>query len=205
MSQQIDIVFKEELRGRNALHFWLGFATICFGLYFYFSQFFSAVAVDAELAPTALKSSYEARLSHGLSSTGVDGFGSTGTLSLLFDSVCLIGWATAAILVFMRRAFVGIAERLGFMSNGLLAWANRQQIDYSPTRVDDIKSLEGKVAKAIKNHEERLLIVEAKTSDMTPPPPPKTLEEIVAEQAEIIDKLQKAQKAKTQRGATNVE
>jgi hypothetical protein len=206
MSQQIDIVFKEELRGRNALHFWLGFATVCFGLYFYFSQFFSAFAIDANIAPKILKSSFEARNTTGLSSTGAAGFGNTGTVSLLFDTVCLIGWGTAAVLLFMRKAIVAIAERFGFMSNGLLAWANQQQTKNAGPANDELKTLEGKVAKAVRNHEERLVLVEAKTIDLPLPPPPKSLEEIVAEQARVIEQLKKQNKPqpnKGQGGATN--
>lgn len=207
MSQQIDIVFKEELRGRNALHFWLGFATVCFGLYFYFNQFFSAFAIETKIAPPSLQSSFEARNNTGLSSAGASGLGSTGTVSLVFDTVCLIGWGTAAVLVFMRKSFVAIAERFGFMSNGLLAWANQQQAATPGKANEELKSLEGKVAKAIRNHEERLVLVEAKTVDLALPPPPKSLEEIVAEQARVIEQLKKQQAKpqpnKGQGGATN--
>lgn len=200
-NNQIEVVFREELRGRNALHFWIGLSTLLLAVYLWWHGWFSAFVIDMNLAPEPLQNSYAAR-SGGYSAVGGGGMGSTGAISILFDTFCLIGWGVTVLLVLMRKFLSAVLERFGFVTTGLYAWASQQNTSQTlqPAPSNDVKSLEARVSKAVRNHEDRLRIVEAKTSTIPepePPPPPKTTEEILAEQAAMIQQLKEALDAST--------
>lgn len=199
MNQQnnrIEVVFQNELRGRNALHFWIGAIVLGFGIYFWWTGLFSGACVELEAAPERLEASYFAR--QGMQSS-TEGVGSTGAVSMLFDTVCLIGWGSITVLTLMRKGMAAVFERFGLAANGLYAMA-AQPREQDP----DSRAREGDKAtrlptnrisssqKIARNHEKRLRELEAKTRDMPvpdPPPAPKTPEEQLADQAKEIEQL----------------
>jgi len=205
---RVEVVFQQELAGRNALHFWIGAFVLGFGIYFWWTGMFSACCVEFNAAPAKLESSYYARQSSQAGGMG-DGMGSTGAVSILFDTICLIGWGSLVILTLMRRGLAAILERLGFVTGGLYQWAalGRQQSlekkqrhdapttqpSAEPASSPPPKKKEAPMVVAMKNHERRLRQLESKTQDIPlppPPPKPKTVEEQLAEQGELIEKLQ---------------
>lgn len=188
----VQIEFKEQMRGRNALHFWVGVLAIAVGVYFWWNGWFSAFAIDFDLAPPALASSYEAR--DGFSSVAVDGYGSTGAISLVFDTVCLIGWGVLSFFGLMREPVRGIVERLRLLITGSYSWAN-QQINGQDLQREQagqknhLTSLESRVSVAIHNFEKRLRKLEAKTQEVPLPDDALTPEELIERQRQEIASL----------------
>lgn len=188
-TNQVEVVFKQELSGRNALHFWLGFAAICFGIWLWLNGWFSACAVEFNVAPPKLQESFQARAAEGFAGPSTNGYGSTGFVSLAFDTVCLLGWGLSIAFLVMRKGLVAILERLGFVTGGLYQWAANQK-----EQPAQIKQFESKVVNSLKNHEGRLRTVEGKTAELPEPPPPpepKSPEELAKEQAEELAELRK--------------
>jgi hypothetical protein len=153
-SNTVEILIKEELRGRNALHFWIGVAIVFFGLHLWWNGYFTRFMLVFDIAPPVLKESFEARTS-GFSSPGME---STGFLSLAFDTLCLIGWGGTAFFLLLRKAFNGFTDVLSVLVAGALAWAKQtsaKPVEAPPVAVD---SFQEKVLSAFK-------LLEAKIED----------------------------------------
>jgi hypothetical protein len=145
-SNQVEILIKEELRGRNALHFWIGVAIVFFGLHLWWNGYFTRFMLVFDIAPPVLKESFEAR-SNGFASSGM---GSTGFLSLAFDTLCLIGWGGSVFFLLLRKALNGLIEVLSVLVAGALAWAKQTSAKPIEPTTAPTDSFQDKVLQAFK-------------------------------------------------------
>lgn len=143
--QKLRIEFSEELRGKNAANFWIGVGVVFLAVWLWWNGWFSTAAdfLGFEAAKPA----------------DGDGLGSTsGAVSMLVDTLCLIGLVTTAIVKFCWRFIGGLSERLGFVSSGVLSWAARERAEVTPDRT----------LEALRSHEERLRELELMLFDEDP-------------------------------------
>lgn len=157
--KRIQIEFTEELRGKNALHFWVGLGIVAGLVYAWWHGWFSEGLFE----------------SGAMQRPESDGFGS-GIGVMLIDTVCLIGFGGVTLSKLCWGFVKGLLERVGFVSSGITQWAAREQ-GGPDERVKQQAKINYHLAKSL---EQRLADLERLTSDMDPPPP-KTKDDIIAE------------------------
>lgn len=190
MSQQrIEMIFKEDSNaGQTALRFWMGVAVLSALAYMWWHGWFSSVACELNVAPESLEESFRAR-EVALQSTGHEPVGSTGALSILFDTVCLIGLGSFTVWGLMWKVVRLAYNGASHIVQGLYARADRDlEVETEKASVEEqIEHLHETIRTALVNHETRLQLLEP-SEDIGIVIPKKEPEPIPAE--EIIDELQ---------------
>lgn len=117
----LQIQFSEELRGKNAMNFWVGIAIIVAAVYGWLKGWFSMLGFET-----------------GLLDPG-EGMGS-GFAVLAIDTVCLIGLAGVAAFRFCKDFVMGLLDRAGFVAEGAMVWSAKEQGVQPPLVVDQVRS-----------------------------------------------------------------
>lgn len=201
--QKLVVEFKEELRGKNALHFWIGVAVIVAGIYMWWNGYFSegVFAQGWMERPDGMAfGRVTEKASQGMASSGMQ---SGGLVALSLDTIILIGWGAVTITGLMRKVGFGLYERLKYLFGGVLVWADEKQDARGAAQllardvVSGIPTDSGRETTVyqVLHHQQSEIKTLKAFVNFEPPPkpePPKTPEQLAAENAEL--KAQLAQK-----------